>query len=141
MNDFTIHNTAELQELSLTNYMAALGYEPVYSDELGLIRFRQPRFQVIGRENISVNLAIKMHNRLSESTFFSFRVRPGTSFKDFISKYDNIDRIVELFAGTCKIVQQVKANFSNKKGFMVHDHNVKFMTKLDKRQHGFHVGL
>lgn len=138
-NDSTI-----IQEDSLTNFMAGIGYEPVYKHGFGLRGFRQPKFKVIGQERVSVNRAIKLHNTLAEVTFrevtrmVSFN--PRISFAEFASKYENIDRITDLFAGTCKIVHQVKANFSRRKSFVVHDHNIKFMTKRDERQYSHMLG-
>lgn len=135
-------DTTEIQEASLVNFMAAIGYEPVYkltekcTDML--VGFFQPKFFPIGQARVSVNSAIKMHNESAEETFAELiSFTPNQEFIDFVSNYYNIDKITNLFAGTCKIVEQVKANYSRKKGFVVHDHNVKFMTRRDRKRYGF----
>lgn len=146
MTDFTPVDSKALQEESLVRFMAAVGYEPVY-DNVGRLRsFYQPKFSRIGKARISINHAIKAHNGWAEQNF-NWLIRhygkPTTTptFKEFIQKPLHIDALTIIFAGTCKIVQQIKGCGSNKVGFKVHDHNVKFMTKQDKRQYGHMVGL
>lgn len=137
--EFSPVDTTELQEESLTNFMASLGWEPVYDYERGLIRFTQPAFRRFGEENISVNTAIKMHNTYAEGTFalFNLRADPNMSFKDFLSNPSNVYAIEALFAGTTKIVETVNATFSKKKGFVVHKHLVRFMTPKDEKHYSF----
>lgn len=132
-------DTTEIQEDSVVNFMAALGYEPVYSD-LNLVGFFQPKYFRIGKARISVNTAIRLHNNLSEEAFWKVkRTRTDIGFHEFLSKGDKqTDEIIAMFAGTCKIVKFVSATFNRKtKKFVVHNHNVKFMTNFDRRQHGF----
>lgn len=138
--DFKPVDTTVIQEDSLTNFMAALGYEPVYgcgNMYFKLTGFFQPKFKRIGKARISVNTAIRMHNELAEENFAKLKFTPYEEFKEFVSKQDNVDELVSLFAGTCKIVNFISATFSKKKGFVVHNHNVKFMTHRDRRQYGF----
>lgn len=130
------HNTAELQEESLVNFGAALGYEPVY-DLRGLRCFRQPNFSVVGREHVSVNTMIRLHNESAEEVFAMLKMTPYVEFGEFIKKQSNVEDLITIFAGTTKIVQRVKLVFSKKKGLIVQDHNVKFMTKRDQRYYGF----
>lgn len=135
-----------LQEESLVRFMAAVGYEPVYDEKDNLRSFFQPKFSKIGEARVSVNRAITMHNTWAELNFYellahSSRASDIPSFKEFIQPWRNLDNLAILFAGTCKIVEQIKGCGSNKEGFKVHDHNVKFMTKRDKRQYGYMVGL
>lgn len=138
--DFKPVDTTTIQEDSLTNFMAALGYDPVYgtgSMYEPLIGFYQPKFARIGRARISVNTAIRMHNELAEENFAKLKFTPYEEFKDFVSRQDNVDELISIFAGTCKIVNFISATFSRKKGFVVHNHNVKFMNHRDRRQYGF----
>lgn len=138
--DFKPVDTTVVQEDSLTNFMAALGYEPVYGSGNMydmLTGFFQPKFARIGRARISVNTAIRMHNELAEENFAKLKFTPYEEFKDFVSRQDNVDELISIFAGTCKIVNFISATFSRKKGFVVHNHNVKFMTHRDRRQYGF----
>jgi hypothetical protein len=139
--DFKPVDTSTIQEESLVNFAAALGYEPTYKlnndgDEL-LCGFFQPKFYRVGKARISVNSAIRMHNEMAEENYAKLKFTPYEEFAKFVADQDNVDEIISIFAGTCKIVETVKANYSRKKGFMVHDHNVKFMSKRDKRQYGF----
>lgn len=144
--DFTPVDSKALQEESLVRFMAAVGYEPVYDEKDNLRYFFQPKFSKIGEARVSVNRAITMHNTLAELNFYALLEHspPGwyiPTFKEFIQPWVNVDALTIIFAGTCKIVEQVKGCGSNKEGFKVHDHNVKFMTKRDKRQYGYMVGL
>lgn len=138
---FTPVDTTEIQEESVVRFMAALGYEPVYS-YLNLVGFFQPKYFRIGKARISVNTAIRLHNNLSEEAFLNVTRNTRQSrvgFHNYISNSDKrTDEIIALFAGTCKIVKFVSATFNRKtKKFVVHNHNVKFMTNFDRRQHGF----
>lgn len=141
MNNTGISDTSEIQEASLVNFMAAIGYEPTYKPTVGgerLTGFFQPKFFRIGQARLSVNTAIRLHNEYAEESFAELiSFTPNQEFRDFVSDYDNIDKITSLFAGTCKIVNFVSATYSKKKGFVVHNHNVKFMTKRDQRRYGF----
>lgn len=140
--DFMPVDTTMIQEESVTNFMAGLGYDPVYKNDgnitCSLVGFRAPKFKRIGRERISVNTAIRLHNEYAEETFAEvISFTPNQEFINYVSQSDNVDKIIALFAGTCKIVNFVSATYSKKKGFVVHNHNVKFMTKRDQRQYGF----
>lgn len=140
MQQFEVRDTAQLQEDSLVNFMAAIGYEPTYTlVNMGerLSGFFQPNFYKIGKARVSVNTAIRMHNELAEETFAKLKFEPYVEFQKFVEQQDNIDEVIAVFAGTCKIVQTVKAVYSRKQGLIIHNHNVKFMTKRDKRHYGF----
>lgn len=144
MTDFTPVDSKAIQEESLVRFMAAVGYEPVYDEQDRLRSFFQPKFSRIGEARISINRAIIMHNSWAEETFaqlIHYGAYSKTGFKDFIQPWTNVDSLAILFAGTCKIVEQIKGCGSNKEGFKVHDHNIKFMTKRDKRQYGHMIGL
>lgn len=146
MTNFTPVDSKALQEESLVRFMAAVGYEPVYDEKDNLRSFFQPKFSKIGEARVSVNRAITMHNTLAEVNFYELLDRGQRgwnrqTFKEFIQPWANVDALTIIFAGTCKIVEQIKGCGSNKEGFKVHDHNVKFMTKRDKRQYGYMVGL
>lgn len=141
-------DTTAIQEESLVNFMAAIGYEPTYKIvNLGngwtmkseqLSGFYQPKFARVGKARVSVNTAIRMHNEHAEECFAEIiSFTPNQEFIDYVADYENVDKITALFAGTCKIVNFVSATYSKKKGFVVHNHNVKFMTKRDQRQYGF----
>lgn len=137
---FVPNDTSELQEESLVNYGAALGYEPVYNERVGLCGFRQPKFAVIGKERVSVNRMIRMHNHDAEDVFTILQFTPYVEFNQYIKDVANEADLITLFAGTCKIVEQVKATYSNKKGFKVHNHMVKFMTHRDRRYYRDLIG-
>lgn len=137
---FVPRDTTMIQEDSLVDFMAAVGYEPVYKivwNAEQLCGFYQPKFARIGKARISVNTAIKMHNDLAEETFAKVKLEPYVEFRKFVSKQANVDELVAIFAGTCKIVEFISATYSKKKGFVVHNHNVKFMSKRDQRFYGF----
>lgn len=139
--DFKPVDTSQIQEESLVNFMSAIGYEPTYkliNAGERLSGFFQPKFFCVGKARVSVTSAIRMHNELAEDTFAKLvSFTPYEEFRDFVARQDNVDEIVAVFAGTCKIVETIKANYSRKKGFIVHDHNIKFMTKRDRRYYGF----
>lgn len=141
-------DTSAIQEESLVTFMAALGYEPTYKLVSGagmsfstgerLSGFFQPKFFRVGKARVSVNTAIRLHNEYAEESFAELiSFTPNQEFRDFIADYHNMDKITSLFAGTCKIVNFISATYSKKNGFIVHNHNVKFMTKRDQRHYGF----
>jgi hypothetical protein len=132
---FSVLDSTKIQMLSLTNFMAALGYEEVHDLHRGLIAFAQPAFASVGKARVSVNSAIRMHNELAEETHAMLHFSPYMEFKEFIAQESNVDSVIALFAGSCKIVQTVKATFSRKKGIMIQGHSVKFMTRKDERQY------
>lgn len=138
---FVPQSTKAIQEESLTNFMATIGYEPVYCKSKGLVRFSQPRFYKTGKSNIGVNTAIKLHNQAGEEAFCQLTcfTRP-IELIQFLKHRENYETIILAAAGATKIVEQVKASFSRKKGFVVHDHNVKFMTKSDERMYRRYIG-
>lgn len=141
---FVPKKTSYIQEESLTNFMAALGYEPVYSSyNSKLLRFSQPRFAKHGQAIVSVNRAIKLHNQRGEEAFAELVAFTGQithELRDYIAKYSNYQTVMLVAAGATKIVEQIKGSFSNKKGFVVHDHNIKFMTNRDKRKYSDMIG-
>lgn len=145
MQQFEVRDTTQLQEDSLINFMAAIGYEPTYAAiEISkgyygerLNGFFQPKFFKTGKARVSVNTAIRMHNELAEETFAKLKFEPYVEFSKFVAEQDNVDEIIAVFAGTCKIVHTVKATYSKKKGLMINNHNVKFVTKRDKAHYGF----
>lgn len=145
MNDFIPVDSKAIQEESLVRFMAAVGYEPVYDEQDRLRSFCQPKFSKIGEARVSINRAIAMHNSWAEDLFseiIHYAVKVGsTTFREFIQSWRNVDSMSIMFAGTCKIVEQIKGCGSNKEGFKVHDHNIKFMTKRDKRHYGHLLGL
>lgn len=133
-------DTTEIQKESVINFAAALGYEPVYTEQDDLVGFFQPKYARVGKARISVNTAIKMHNTLSEKAFWDVKTtRLDIGFHQYLFNSDKrTNDIIALFAGTCKIVKFASATFNRKtKKFVVHNHNVKFMTNFDRRQHGF----
>lgn len=137
MEQFVLLDTTHIQQDSLIEFMAAIGYEPVYNDREMLCSFYQPKYHKTGEMRVSVNRAIRMHNEMAEEVFIKLQFQPKQEFRDFVKDYHNIDEIVTLFAGTCKIVEFISANYSKKRGFEVHNHNVKFMTKRDQKHYGF----
>lgn len=138
-------DTTAIQEESLVTFMAAIGYEPTYKIiTSGLIHserlsgFFQPKFFCIGKARISVNTAIRLHNEYAEESFAELiSFTPNQELIAFVADYHNIDKITAVFAGTCKIVNFISATYSKKNGFVVHNHNVRFMTKRDQRHYGF----
>lgn len=140
-------DTTAIQEQSLINFCAQLGYEPVYSFfyneettfyEERLVRFKQPRFACVGEEYLSVKTMIKLHNGAGEGAFDYIRTIKGESLSEFLSRPDGEGRsLLELVAaGGCKIVKRVKGQYSRKGGFEIQSHMVKFMTPQDKAQYG-----
>lgn len=140
---FEPKNTTYIQEESVTNFMAALGYEPVYGGFHGhLLRFSQPRFARQGEAIVSVNRAIKLHNAAGEEAFAELiAFTAPQELRDYIRNFDNYRTIVLAAAGATKIVEQVKGSFSRKKGFVVHDHNIKFMTRRDQKLYAHCLGF
>lgn len=137
--------TSYIQEESLTIFMASLGYEPVYGDfatHHGLKRFTQPRFHKTGEINVSVNRAIKLHNDAGEEAFAELiAFTPAIELRDYLRSFHNYRTLVTAGAGANKIIEQVKASWSHKRGFQVHDHNVKFMSSRDKRAYVNVIGF
>lgn len=143
----TIDTTA-IQEQSLINFSAQLGYEPVYSlfhnralgtNEERIVRFKQPRFACVGEEYISVKTMLRAHNTAAENVFEYLKtLDEDESFSDFLSRKNGDGRSMMeiLAAGGCKIVKKVKGQYSRKGGFQVQSHMVKFMTPQDKAQYG-----
>lgn len=139
---FVPSNTTHIQEESLTNFMAALGYEPVYSSyNVNLLRFSQPRFAKHGQAIVSVNRAIRMHNSAGEESFAELiAFTKPQELREYLRDFKNYQTITNVAAGSTKIVEQIKGSFSKKKGFIVHDHNIKFMTNRDKRKYSDMIG-
>lgn len=139
-------DTTAIQEHSLVNFAASLGYEPVYKIyhrgkddvEPRLFRFKQPRFACVGEEYISVKSMVKLHNGAAEKAFNYIRTIKGESLSEFLSRpYGEGRSFLELVAaGGCKIVKKVKGQYSRKGGFQIQSHMVKFMTPQDKAQYG-----
>lgn len=140
--EFKPQKTTYIQEESVTNFMAALGYEPVYGSQGHLVRFSQPRFAKHGEAIVSVNRAIKLHNAAGEEAFAELiAFTAPQELRDYIRNFDNYRTIILAAAGATKIVEQVKASFSRKKGFVVHDHNIKFMTRRDQKRYAHCMGF
>lgn len=128
-------NTFELQEISLVNFMAALGYDPIYDSE-HLRGFRCSKYRAVGRERLSVLTAIRMHNEEAEEQFAMLKVTPYEDFTDFVKKDANVDQINLIFAGTVKIFERVKLSYGRKTGLILQSDNVKFMSKRDEAHYG-----
>lgn len=138
---FVPQSTKAIQEESLTNFMATIGYEPVYCKSKGLVRFTQPRFYKTGKSNISINTAIRMHNEAGEEAFAELiAFTKPQELRDYLRKYNNYQKIMIVAAGATKIIEQVKGSGSKRNGFVVHDHNIKFMTKRDERFYRRYIG-
>ena len=141
-------DTSAIQEQSLIDFAAQLGYETVYvviKDRVTgcyhdrLARFKQPRFACVGEEYISVKTMLRAHNTAAENAFEYLKTLDGEeSFSDFLSRKsgDGRSMMEVLAAGGCKIVKKVKGQYSRKGGFQVQSHMVKFMTPQDYAQYG-----
>lgn len=141
-------DTTAIQEQSLVNFCAQLGYEPVYSFfyneettfyEERLVRFKQPRFACVGEEYLSVKTMLRAHNTSAENVFDYLKTLSDEEFfSDFLSRpYGEGRSMMEILAaGGCKIVKKVKGQYSRKGGFQIQSHMVKFMTPQDKAQYG-----
>lgn len=140
---FEPKNTTYIQEESVTNFMAALGYEPVYGGFYGnLLRFSQPRFAKHGEAIVSVNRAIKLHNAAGEEAFAELiAFTAPQELRDYLKNFKNYQTITLAAAGATKIVEQVKASHSRKRGLVVHDHNIKFMTRRDAKRYTHLMGF
>lgn len=140
--DFKIIDTTDIQIQSLVKFCAALGYEAVYrTDENGKdipVRFKQPNFRCVGQEYTSVKTMIKLHNEASEQTFEYLKtLSKEESLAEFLNRENDegYNLINLLFAGTCKTVQQVKGQYTRKKGLVIQSGMVKFVTDKDYYQH------
>lgn len=141
-----IVDTSAIQEKSLVDFGAALGYEPVYKcfivrggdSEQRLVRFKQPRFACVGEEYISVKTMINMHNEAAEKAFRYICTIKKESLSEFLSRPygEGRSRLELVAAGGCKIVKRVKGQYSRKNGFQVQGHMVKFMTPQDYAHYG-----
>lgn len=141
-------DTTTIQEQSLINFAAQLGYEPVYSffydpvldsHEERLVRFKQPRFACVGEEYLSVKTMLRAHNKSAENVFDYLKTLSDEErFSEFLSRpYGEGRSMMEILAaGGCKIVKKVKGQYSRKGGFQIQSHMVKFMTPQDKAQYG-----
>lgn len=139
---FKPKKTNYIQEESVTNFLAALGYEPVYGVHGHLLRFSQPRFAKHGEAIVSVNRAIRLHNAAGEEAFAELiAFTAPQELRDYIRYFKNYQTLMIAAAGATKIVEQVKASFSRKKGFVVHDHNIKFMTRRDQKRYAHCIGF
>lgn len=130
-----IAETQELQELSVVNYMAAKGYEPVYGPR-GLQSFFQPKFACIGKARVSFNSAVRQHNKEADAVYRGFTAISGVSYEDFICNPKNEAAMIALFAGTAKIVRKAKLVYSRKEGVKVQSHKIEFVTPRDARHYG-----
>ena len=122
--------TKALQEESLIEYMAGIGYEALYNDKDQLIAFRQPRFDSSGCGKLSVNTAIKLHNREAYEVF-DFIQRSGVNFDKFL-KFEGkaaSHMLAALFAGSNRIVKNVKGQWSKKKGLIIQSNVIEFNTR------------
>lgn len=128
-----IAETQEIQELSVVNYMASKGYEPVYGEN-GLKSFFQPKFACIGKARVSFNSAVKMHNKEPTMAFQNIKCSAQETFEEFIQT--NEDDLIALFAGTARIIRKAKLVYSRKEGVMVQSHKIEFLTKRDFAHYG-----
>lgn len=128
-----IADTQELQELSVVNFMAAKGYEPVYGPN-GLQSFLQPNFACVGKARISFNSAVRQHNKEATEAFNRIRCNHNETFESFVQ--GNEDDLVALFAGSAKIVRKAKLTYSRKEGVKVQSHKIEFLTKRDHAHYG-----
>ena len=122
--------TKALQEESLLEYMAGVGYEALYNDKNQLIAFRQPRFDKSGCGKLSVNTAIKLHNREAYEVF-DFIQRSSIGF-DKLLKFEGkaaSHMLAALFAGSNRIVKNVKGQWSKKKGLIIQSNVIEFNTR------------
>lgn len=135
-------DTTALQEESLINFAAAIGYEAVFDTKARLTRFKQPKFRKQGVEYRSVRSMIKLHNSAAEDVWKHLST-VNTDFKSFINTDEGLDMITLLFAGTVKIIETVKGQYKCGVGFFVHDtksnHMIKFNTDRDEAHYGHHV--
>lgn len=139
---FKPKTTTYIQEESVTNFMAAIGYEPVYNEKGHLVRFFQPRFSKQGQAIVSVNRAIKLHNVAGEDAFEELLAFTAPQdLREYLRYFSNYQTLMLAAAGATKIVEQVKASHSKKKGFLVHDNNIKFMTRRDERRFKHLIGF
>ena len=141
--EFEYVNTTDLQLTSLVAFCNALGYDEVYDQQGRLLRFKAPRFRCCGDEYMSVKRAIRLHN-CAPHDIWGYITTVNTDFNSFLNTPNSQDLITALFAGTCKIIDTVKGQFSRKKGFFVHNtksnHMVKFVTKRDYAHYRHYVG-
>lgn len=135
-------DTTQLQEESLILFASAMGYEALFDNKERLIRFKQPKFRCIGEEYKSVRSMIKLHNFAAED-IFQHVTTVNTDFQTFIATDEGLDMITLLFAGTVRVIQQVKGQYKRGVGFFVHDtksnHMIKFNTDRDEAHYGHHV--
>lgn len=141
-DEFKVVDTTDLQMTSLVDFMAAIGYEAVFTQDGKLVRFKQPKFRKNGQEYIGVKRAIYMHNYLPDQVW-RHTATVNTDFTTFLASPGGEDMINILFAGSTRIVERVKGQYSRKKGFFVHPSNsnmlIKFNTPKDEAQYGHHV--
>ncbi len=135
-------DSTALQEESLINFAASIGYEAVFDTKARLHRFKQPKFRKQGVEYRSVRSMIKLHNSAAED-IFRHLATVNTDFQSFINTDEGLDMITLLFAGTVKIVETVKGQYKRGVGFFVHDtksnHMIKFNTDRDEAHYGHYV--
>lgn len=136
-------NTEDLQLTSLVDFMAALGFESVWSVQGNLLRFKQPKLRFCGKEYMSVASAIKLHNSSAIEDVWKHLSTVNTDFKSFINTDEGLDMITLLFAGTVKVIETVKGQYKRGVGFFVHDtksnHMIKFNTDRDAAHYKMHV--
>lgn len=127
-------DTTAIQEESLINFAAAIGYEALFDTQARLLRFKQPKFRKQGLEYRSVRSMIKLHNSAAED-IFRHLATVNTDFQSFINTDEGLDMITLLFAGTVKIIENVKGQYKRGVGFFVNDtksnHMIKFNTDRD----------
>ena len=123
-------DTKRLQEESLIEYMQSIGYEALYNDSEQLIAFRQPRFDRSGAGRISVATAIKWHNNEAEA-IYDFIQNSTVSYSEILNnKYEVVQYMMaSLFAGTNRIVKNVKGQWSKKKGLIIQSNVIEFNTR------------
>ena len=131
-------DTQVIQRESLVRFAAAMGYE-VVTDTMDCIRrFKQPRFQSAGVEYVSVKNMLKLHNQSAENVFEYVKSLNCETFGEFLNRKDREGRtMIELmFAGSIKIVRQVKGQATRKEGLVIQSNIIEFMTDQDRYQYG-----
>lgn len=124
-------DTKRLQEESLIEYMSSIGYEALYNDSEQLIAFRQPRFDRSGSGRVLVTTAIKLHNK-EPAAVYEFIQKSKASYNELLdfAEYETVQHMMAtLFAGTNRIVKNVKGQWSKKKGLIIQSNVIEFNTR------------
>lgn len=130
-----IKDTAKLQIHSVVVFAGALGYEPVFHTDGGLLKFKSERQREIGQEYLSVNTMISLHNRGPGIAIRMLQDGDKVSFNELYRDRLGEDLLTMLFAGTCKVVTKAHLTYSKKsRDFIVNCHKINFMSNRDYAQ-------